>query len=239
MNTHTIQRKVVQAGSFVALAAAALSLQPALAAMPSAQMCGVLANGDNGPFDYRGERRDLLVLGERFHFTPKVEALISGQSGYKVGEDIAFILRMFPNHHRALVAMMRWGERKKTLSPDDTQYPVECYFERALRFRPDDNIARMIYATFLTRQGRLPEAEAQLDYVAITAGDNAFTHYNVGMQYLELKLYDKAVSEAQAAQRLGFPATDLRDKLRAAGKWQDTAAVPPPAASAASAAAAS
>ena len=48
-----------------------------MAQLPSPALCGGLDNGANGPFDFRNERQ-LLMLGEKNHFTPKVEALIRG-----------------------------------------------------------------------------------------------------------------------------------------------------------------
>lgn len=208
---------------------------PTKAQMPGAAVCGDLSNGSNGPFDFRNESRDLLRLGETFHFTPKVEALISGQSQVDVGGDLHFILKMFPNHPRGLMAMMRWGEKLKTQTPRDTPYSVECYFERAIRFRPDDNLPRMIYVTFLSRNGRQPEALKQLEHVTKIAGNNAFTHYNAGLLYAELKQYDKALEQAHVAMALGFLRVELREQLKAVDKWKDPVAQPEPAAPAASA----
>ena len=221
-----------------AVALSTLSL-PAMAEMPSAAFCGGLDNGLNGPFDFRNERQ-LLATGERAHFSAKVEALLVGQSRYEVGGDIHFLLVMFPNHPRALMAMMRWGEKLKTPKPPDTLYSVECYFERALRFRPDDNVARMIYAMFLSKNARPAEAQQHLDRVVASAGDNPFTHFNAGLLYFDIKQYDKALAQARTAQTLGFLRTDLIDKLKAAGKWTEPetpVAAPEAAASAASAAA--
>jgi tetratricopeptide (TPR) repeat protein len=134
------------------------------------------------------------------------------------------------------MATMRWGEKRKTATPSDMRYSVECYFERALRFRSEDNVVRMIYATFLSRNGRHEESVQQIDVVASRAGDNAFTHYNAGLLYAELKQYDKALQQAHAAMALGFTRVELREQLKAAGKWSEPVQVPDPAASAASAA---
>ena len=220
-----------------ALAPLALAL-PAMAQMPAPMICGALSNGNNGPFDFRSERQ-LLAAGENNHFTSKVESLTGGHTA-TVGADINFILHMFPNHPRALIAMMRWGEKLKTPKPYDTLYPVECYFERALRFRPDDNVVRMIYALFLSKNARHPEAIQQLDRVSAAAGENAFTHYNAGLLYFDIKQYDKSAERARAAMALGFSRPELIDKLKAVGKWVEPvaeSATPAPAASAASASA--
>jgi tetratricopeptide (TPR) repeat protein len=204
--------------------------------------CGSLQNA-YGPFDYRTQRDKLQVV-EEHHFTPQVESLIRGQEGY-IGGDIDYTLRAFPNHHRALMAVMRWGEKNKSPQPRDLQYPVECYFERALRFKPDDTTARMLYATYLLRNNREAAAIAELDRTVTLAGDNAFTHYNAGLVYLDAKNYEKALKQAHTAYGLGFPRQDLKVKLTAAGKWREappaaagSAASPAGAASAVDAAAA-
>lgn len=216
------------------LAFATTSLSAAAQA-PSADACGVLSNGEYGPFDYR-KPHHMLAGAERNHFTPKVERLIAGESRYDVGGDLSFLLVMYPNHARALMAMMRLGEKEKTDKPVGARFEVECYFERALRFRPDDNVVRMMYVLFLSKKARQAEAVQHLKQVVATAGDNPFTHYNAGLLYFELKEYELAAAQARAAQAGGFLRTDLIDKLRALGKWTELdAETPAAAASAASA----
>ena len=189
--------------------------------------CGSLKTG-YGPFDYRTDR-DKLEIVEQYHFTPQVEALIRGSSSMHIGADLAYTLNAFPNHHRALMSVMRYGEKLKTPQPEDMQYSVECYFRRALRFRPDDAVARMIYATFLTTKGRPSDALRELGQVEKTAGDNAFTYYNLGLIYVDMKEYEKALTQAHKAMALGFNRTGLRDKLMQAGKWREPEDAPTPA----------
>ena len=90
------------------------------------------------------------------HFQPTVEHLIRGQTSQYVGGDIDFTLRAIPNHPNALMSMMLLGEKEKSSTPRGSRYSVECWFERAIRFRPDDNVVRMIYANFLTKKKRGP-----------------------------------------------------------------------------------
>ena len=195
-------------------------------AQSNASACGDLKT-HYGPFDYRTDR-DKLEIVEQNHFTPEVEALIRGKSSAKLGQDLAYTLNAFPNHHRALMSVMRYGQKLKTPQPEDIQYSVECYFRRALRFRPDDTVARMIYATFLSSNGRSPEALRELEQVGKMAGDNSFTYYNLGLIYLDMKEYEKALTQAHKAMALGFNLTGLRDKLIEAGKWRapDEASIP-------------
>lgn len=221
--------------ALAALPLAMLGHAPASAQAPAASTCGPVAlAGGYGPYDYRTDR-DKLGIVERPHFPPAVEALI-GTKRAPVGADIDYTLKAFPNHHRALIAAMRYGEKSKSPHPQFMSYPVECYFDRALRFRPDDTIVRMIYAQFLARNNRAPEALGQLGMAQAKAGDNAFTHYNLGMLYVDLKDYDKGLQQAHEALRLGFPRPELRERLAAVGKWREADAPKPPAAASAGAA---
>jgi tetratricopeptide (TPR) repeat protein len=183
-------------------------------------MCGPL-DGGYGPYDYRGADPYKLGLVEGTHFTAPVEALVRGHSTTTAGPDLDYTLRAFPNHHRALLAVVRYGEKFKSTNPPGMRYPVECWFERALRFRRDDYIVRMIYASYLAKQDRLPDALEQLRITESEAKDNPFTYYNIGLVYFDLKQYDKALEQAHRAMALGFTRVELRDQLISVGKWQE------------------
>jgi tetratricopeptide (TPR) repeat protein len=189
--------------------------------------CGQLANG-YGPFDYRTQR-DRLAIVEQYHFKPYHEALmrLAGTGKSALGGDLDYTLRASPNHHRALIAMMRYAEREKAQRVSGAGYTIDCYFDRAVRFAPDDAIVRMIFAGFLGRQNSAAMAEKQVEVAAQLAGENPFTLYNVGIVYFELQLYDKALEFDHRAKALGWPRKDLEGLLREAGKWAD-----PPAAAA-------
>ncbi|MEO6322302.1 MAG: ABC transporter permease [Polaromonas sp.] len=202
-----------------------LSVHETAYAQQNSGSCGSLQNGV-GPYDYRTDQQQLEIV-YRHHFTPIVESIIRGATNETAGPDIDYTLRAAPNHARALLAMMRLGEKEKIQQPRGSRYTVECWFDRAIRFRPDDNVVRMIYATFLAKNGRAPLAVEQLDRVAATAGDNAFTHYNAGLVYFDIKVYDKAVAQAHKAMALGLPRTELADQLKTAGKWVEPVAEMP------------
>ena len=186
--------------------------------------CGELYGpGQYGPYDFRTDKDKLpLVLGT--HFTPIVEELIRGTTNATPGGDIDYTLRAIPNNPRALLSMMRLGEREKTPQPSGSHYTVECWFDRAIRFRPDDNVVRMLYVAFLTKNSRKSDAIQQLETVLRTAQDNPFTHYNAGLLYFDLNEYEKALTQAHKAMELGLLRPELREKLKAAGKWQEPAA---------------
>ncbi|GAB3267092.1 hypothetical protein GCM10027296_45500 [Chitinimonas naiadis] len=188
--------------------------------------CGPLANA-YGPFDYRTEQ-DKIAVVEQYHFTPGVETLKRGATGV-IGADLDYTLRASPNHHRALIAMVKWGEKLKTERPPGTNYTIRCYIDRALRFRPDDAMPRLIQANYLSKHGQKAEALKQLEAAKETAGESATVNmlYNLGLAYFELGEFDKALANAHRAYQLGFGLPGLRTKLQKAGKWRDPEPVKP------------
>lgn len=216
-----------------------LATAPAFAQV-DASLCGSLENAF-GPYDYRADHhiqamgdqmphseKRLLVEGP--HFSARVENLIGAQSGGQSGPpgaDIDYTLRAFPNHHRALMAVMRYGEKTNSQQPAGLRRTVECYFERAIRFKPDDTIARIIYSTYLVKNKRVPEAVVQLESATRIAADNAFSHYNIGLAYFDMKIYDRALAQAHRALALGFERMELRDQLEKAGQWKDSVVAAP------------
>ena len=124
--------------------------------------------------------------------------------------------------------MMKLGEKEKTSKPYGSNYTVACWFTRAIAFRPDDAIVRMIYSGFLNSKGNINDANNQLELATASANDNGFTHYNIGLHYFDLKNYDKALVQAHKAIGLGFNHADLRNQLTAAGKWKEPETAPVP-----------
>jgi predicted Zn-dependent protease len=84
----------------------------------------------------------------------------------------------------------------------------------------------LIYATFLVKDGRETEATKQLEVATAAATDNAFTQYNAGMIYFDMRNYDKALVQAHRAYGLGFEQPALRDQLQSAGKWSEQTELP-------------
>lgn len=203
--------------------------------------CGSLMNA-YGPYDYRVYKGRIEVTRvEQYHFTPLVENLIKPMFQH-LAADFDYTLRAIPNHHRALLSMARHSEKLKDPKPPGALRTVDCYFDRAMRFAPDDHIVRMIYAGHLVRVNRKTEALAQLDFVQTLVADNPLGQYNLGMSYLEAGAPDKALRQAHIAMAMGVQRQDLRNLLQKAGHWREpeAAAAPTsaPSASAPSAAAA-
>ena len=120
--------------------------------------------------------------------------------------------------------MTRLGEKQKSAKPNGAQYTVNCYFERGLRFRPDDTTLRMLYANYLHKNNRDADAKQHMADAVRRAGDNGFTHYNAGLMYVELKDYDLALVQSHKAIELGFTRPELPAALKKASKWREPAA---------------
>jgi len=182
-------------------------------------LCGSLENA-YGPFDYRTASAEQKHLVERAHFTPQVETLRRGSTGAQPGGDIDYTLRVFPNHPRALYAMTRLGKLKETTRPYGAQYPVECYYERAVRFQPNDPYVRALYAIFLIEHRRIDEGRLQLERAEDTASSDPQIAYNLGLAYFQLRDYERSRHFAQQAYAAGISLPALRDMLKRVGEWR-------------------
>ncbi|WP_056400999.1 type IV pilus biogenesis/stability protein PilW [Massilia sp. Root418] len=226
MKKHTPTRAKLLA-ALLAAAALAMLAQPAQARKKE-PYCGNLDNA-YGPYDYRkgaGELAFNLRLVESAHFTADVENGIKGRSSTLSG-DIDYTLRAFPNHALALGTVIRVASRdKKSLFLPGGTRPVECYFDRAVRFAPDDASTHTLYGSYLLSVGRDAEALPRYLTAAELDPDNPSTNYNLGLVYFKNKDMVNANRYAQKAYALGFPLPGLKNMLVQAGKW-DVSAAPP------------
>jgi tetratricopeptide (TPR) repeat protein len=182
----------------------------------SSAYCGELIN----VHDYIGGDKQLLRTVEVHHFTSNVENLRHGNTG-TLGGDLSYTLLMFPNHHRALAALSNLSLRDKTLKPDGAKYSVGCFFDRAIRFKPNDAVVRMVYGNYLLKAGKADEATEQLRIAVDLEPENPTINYNLGLLYLKQKDYEQAKTYAKKAYELGFPLPGLKNRLKQAGKWDE------------------
>jgi hypothetical protein len=219
-NAARVRTRFILSAFGILVAWAGASVAQAAAPM-SPEACGNPFVNHFGPWDYREAPRDHLNNVESNHFTPGVESLTRAKTTDqdKMGGDIAYTLHVFPNHHRALITMMRLAERQKVDPLPGTVRPVECYFYRAVLFRPNDTVARMIYAQYLAKRSRKPEALDQLRVVNEVAVDNPLSQFSLGLIYFDMGEFDLSLAAAHRARALGWERTELEDKLKAANKW--------------------
>jgi uncharacterized protein (TIGR02996 family) len=192
---------------------------PARASIEVEPDCGdPFANGV-GPFDYTSpaDRNTpaRIPIVEKFHFTTGVETLTKGESTAYLFGDISYTLRAVPNHHRALNAMARYDIEQGGIKL--LWKSAACWFDRAMRFRPDDGTVRLIYANWLSRKGENESALEAYGQAKTLLPDSPEVDYNIGLLYLKMGNLEKARDSARAAYSGNYPLDGLRRRLAERG----------------------
>ena len=184
-----------------------------------AELCGGPLENNNfqRPVDFRDRTKEAAALNivERIHFTSDVEALVKGATA-PLPMDIDYTLRQIPNHYRALSAMARY-DLQHPRRADAQYYPVECYFERAFAFHPDDPNPYFIYAVYLHRAKKYDAALKEYKQAEQLGLNSAELYYNLGLLYLDMNDLKQAKAYADKAYGEGYPLPGLRNRLERAG----------------------
>jgi len=212
--------------------AACLLASPSLAAEPAAgadrnyQFCGepLEANAFGRPLDYNSAADAKHVVGvEGHHFSKDVEFLRRGQTSESPIDDLAYVLRQIPNHHRALAAMSNF-QFKKGYRPEYASnriYTSDCYFRRSLSFDLGDALVHLMYGAYLHKAGEQEPALAEYLLARDLGLETAEVHYNLGLLYVDLKQYEAARREAHKAYAMDYPLLGLRIRLERLGEWSE------------------
>jgi hypothetical protein len=132
------------------------------------------------PSDYRTAITEQKFLVESAHFSKENELLIRAPVRSGLGP-ISIARCAFPNHARALKSMMELHFREKTDPPPFMRYTVDCWFNRAFRFAPDDPQVRQS-GIYLMRKGQ--ESRRRATRMAGAGGWQRQHQYNLGLAYL-------------------------------------------------------
>lgn len=177
-----------------------------------------------GPYDYL-QRQSLagkLQVVETHHFTPEVEQLQRGKSG-SLATDLDYTLRAWPNHHRALNAMMRYQDSLQRIQIQRLSAsgvpPVECYFQRAINFSSSDAITKMLFGMLLHKKDQLERAEREYRAAIDLAPGDRQIQYNLGLLLVDRGKYAEAKTIAETLYGEDFPLPGLQNKLRRKGQW--------------------
>ena len=237
----------MQSKTFVmyCLSAAILCIVLALPVQARADVleCGELKNYQNiGPWDYADPSSNVPTgadpMGhvkrvENVHFTPEMQTLnLKRFSIDRLTSEIHYTLRMLPNHPGALMAIARLERMaggklpQRTVTPFTPKITADCFFDRAIRFRPRDKVVRMIHGMHLQQRGMLKEALAEYEKAQSLGEDSPNLSYNLGLLYAEMNNWDKAYEYGEKAQRAGFMLPGLRGRLEKAGRPLPPAPVP-------------
>jgi Flp pilus assembly protein TadD, contains TPR repeats len=182
--------------------------------------CGSLDNAF-GPFDYYDSRNaDELKDVNGNHLHRVITGVQSTTNPTLAINNIDYMLRAFPNHPQVLRLMteyfLKGGKSYEHRSP-------ECYFDRAVRFAPNDGNVRMLLGVYLLRKGNAQDARVQLEKARELMPESADAAYNLGALDYREKRYQEAKDNAVKAYSLGYPLPALRDNLRKLGYWDAAA----------------
>jgi tetratricopeptide (TPR) repeat protein len=192
---------------------------------------GIPCNGRNqgfGPFDYTNPnhtsayegRVTKLQIVERAHFSPESENLIKPKVGSFLG-DFAYTLMAWPNHHRALLSLIRFDleVRNNIRKPQKKETEVECWFQRAIHFAPKDWITYSIYGHYLRKVGRFQESKSIYESALKLKSNDSKLEYAYSLLLYDMKSYKEAAEHAKKAYSNGKPPKSLKDKLIKLNVW--------------------
>lgn len=194
---------------------------------------GFESAGGVGPWDYgdpanhrpTGDApKGRAKLVENVHFKPAMRDLNTKRySPARLSSEIRYTLGVFPNHYIALNSLSklekhyggRPAEGYKESAP--LKLVAECYFQRALLFKPDDARIHVVYGIHLHDRGRLAEAIKAYETAESLGEASIMFAYNFGLVLADAKQYDRSAEYAQRAYGGGYPLPGLARKLEAAG----------------------
>ena len=160
-----------------------------------------------GPFDYRDatlqkrERGTPLQLVEEAHFTEKVRTLKGGNTSQYPGGDLSYTLWAFPNHHQALLTLINYTVKYNNERPPQMSFSTECYFKRAIQWRPDDSKAHSVYGIYLFKKAKFQESITRFLEAIKLDPSNFKAHYFLGLVLRQLGDPDWAIKEFEVAQK--------------------------------------
>ncbi|CAG0939163.1 hypothetical protein GPROT2_00578 [Gammaproteobacteria bacterium] len=182
-------------------------------------VCGNPFENGVGPWDYNNSEErtnpQKIPIVEQFHLTREVESLERGSTGAYALGDLDYTLRAVPNHPRALNAVARYDVEKGGIPPNFRS--AECWFDRAMRFRPEDGTVYLLYGNYMARKDRLDDALESYQLAKKLLPDSIEVDYNLGLLYFRLGDYAKAQAAARTAYAGNYPLQGLRKKLAEKG----------------------
>lgn len=98
--------------------------------------------------------------------------------------------------------MMNLAFKERAAKPRGAHYTVDCYFDHAIRFAPNDGEVKVVYGVYLARTNRKREAVAALEDALKFEHDKSNAYYNLGLVYFDLKNYPEALKAARLPARL-------------------------------------
>lgn len=187
-----------------------------------------------GPYDYTNSdhKSKNLQIVEEYHFSKDIEMLINGVpnslaggGSYSIPGSIDYTLMAFPNHHRALNAILNYQLIYKSQidskAKENVRSPVECYLQRAIHFSPKDIASYLIYTSYLRKTKHMQETEAVYQKALKIAPEESALRHSYGLFLVELKKYPEAMEQARIIYGKKYKRQKLKQVLEKSGHWQN------------------
>ncbi|MFD2167332.1 hypothetical protein ACFSJY_13850 [Thalassotalea euphylliae] len=194
--------------------------------------CGSLDN-HFGPFDYYdpanhqstgAQSQGKIRIVTKRHLTKSMLRLKRGSTG-SIADDLDYTLRAIPNHPKGLDLASRFELERKNSATFAKRHKklflsADCYFERAMRFQPEEGETAMIYGIHKHRFKQYDQAVVAYKKAERLGLDNIQLSYNLALSYVAMQNYEAALPIAKQVYAEGFPLDGLKNKLISAGVWQ-------------------
>ena len=158
-----------------------------------------------------------------------------------IAKEFYYILGQYPNHHEVLYRLSRFPEKitRRINSAEESDWlgrdenaiysavialserynkpRFECFFTRALAWKPKDPVLHVLYGIYAYKTGQTQLAEKHYREATTLRPEYADAYYNLGLLYYELEEYEQAQKAAIKAYRFGYKLEGLKRKLAKAG----------------------
>lgn len=176
-----------------------------------------------GRLDYRLKDTSPVVKKgvqdlNRYHTQLAADELRQGSLHLSVIQNLDFSLRHSPNHHWALQLLIQYDRAGGKFG---SYPPPECAFLWARQHAPDDYTVWFLGGYYYWSRKQYKNAEYWYQRALMLEPNLADGHYNLGLLYIDMAEYDKALKHAHSAYALGYPLPGLKQKLQRLGKWRE------------------
>ncbi len=189
--------------------------------------CGPVSTKDTaGPYNYRtrspGERWHVNDVNKHHYFKAQREMSKRSPLPQRIHRELSYTLIRIPNHHQALFLLARFHNQfpKEEFNPPVAgvfSVSPECFFDRGMRFVPDDPYVPLLKAIYYHKRKRYKKSLPVYKRLIEKHPGWGELHYNLGLLYADMKDYKQATLHANKAQENGYTLPGLKNKLEKAG----------------------
>ncbi len=177
-----------------------------------------------------GEKHHLYLV-EAYHFNKAKKTLTSNLTltpfqVRSIRNDLDYTLRRFPNHHLALHYVFELERRNGGTLAEGAAVGKAgfipssyCYFNRASRFKPEDDVVYLVYGAHLHKLKKYSEAYEMYKKSETLNPDSVELAYNLGLLLTDQGNYSEAKNYATFVYERGYQLDGLKNRLAKAGYW--------------------